>query len=68
MLAMHYKFYWHRMLLEDVQYGAPSASVALTRLRAHVYRMVWDESDDGHVTEFGRSPYQPYFQFQVRVM
>ena len=57
LMGIHMKFYWHRLLLEDVSYGAPSVEVALGPLRLFVYEMMVDKTEDT-VMEYGRTPYE----------
>ncbi|XP_060078329.1 uncharacterized protein LOC132557819 [Ylistrum balloti] len=57
-MGIHNNFYWHRAVAEDMNQGQPCAEVALTPLRAHVYRIVL-QRHESMVEEYGRSPWEP---------
>jgi hypothetical protein len=39
-MAMHNKFYWHRLSIEDKRGKSPGVEISLTELRQRIYRIV----------------------------
>ena len=57
-MAMHNKFYWHRLSMEDNSRGSPCVETSLAELRGRIYRIVLPRQEYS-VTEYGRSPWKP---------
>ena len=54
-MAMHNKFYWHRLSIEDKRGKSPGVEISLTELRQRIYRIVLPRQECS-VAEYGRSP------------
>ena len=57
-MAMHNKFYWHRLSIEDKRGKSPGVEISLTELRQRIYRIVLPRQECS-VTEYGGSPWKP---------
>lgn len=66
LMGIHMRFYWHRLLLEDMTPGLTSIELALVPLRMFVYELMVDVTDDT-VMEYGRTEHDDWKPLPVRL-
>ncbi|KAK6177281.1 hypothetical protein SNE40_015410 [Patella caerulea] len=67
LMAMHFNFYWRRLILEDTHPGQPCAEIALETLRSCIYHMILPQNIQT-VTEYGRTPDRKVDSYQVKAI